>query len=77
MRELYPVYLTTMHGVVRSAVPLMTRRRSTPAALRARRRARGSSSIPYFEHHAPEEAGHDEWLLEDLEALGGDARAAR
>ncbi len=75
VRELYPVYLTTMHGVVRSAVGLMT------AAIDSCR-ARPDDElcehlIPYFEHHAPEEAGHDEWLLEDLAAIGGDAEAAR
>jgi hypothetical protein len=75
VRELYPVYLTTMHGVVRSAVGLMT------AAIDACRMRPDDEVcerlIPYFEHHAPEEAGHDEWLLEDLEACGGDALAAR
>jgi len=71
LRELYPVYLATMHGIVRSAVPLME-----AGAARARELesdddvARGLA--PYLEHHAPEEAGHDRWLLEDLEALGRD-----
>ena len=39
VRELYPVYLATMHGVVRSAVPLMEAAHRSGAAL-ARRRAR-------------------------------------
>jgi hypothetical protein len=74
VRELYPVYLVTMHGVVRSAVPLME------AALERCRSLDdpvARALIPYYEHHAPEEAGHDAWLLEDLEALGGDPEAAR
>ena len=77
VRELYPVYLTTMHGVVRSAVALMDGGARARAARWRRRRASRRHLIPYFEHHAPEEAGHDEWLLEDLEAVGGDADAAR
>lgn len=69
LRELYPVYLATLHGIVRSAVPLMQ------AALQeARARADGdevaAGLVPYFEHHAPEEDGHAGWLLEDLEELG-------
>jgi Iron-containing redox enzyme len=74
VRELYPVYLATMHGVVRSAVPLME------AALdrcRALDDPLARALALYFEHHAPEEAGHDAWLLEDLAALGADAEAAR
>ena len=40
VRELYPVYLTTMHGVVRSAVPLIEAAIDALPELRARRRAR-------------------------------------
>lgn len=73
--ELYPAYLTIWHGVVRSAVPLLE-----AAADRARALAPGdevaAGLVAYFEHHAPEEAGHDVWLLEDLEELGGDRDAA-
>lgn len=71
VRELYPVYLSTMHGIVRTPVALME------AALeRARELAPedevAAALVPYLAHHAPEEKGHDKWLLEDLEALGGD-----
>jgi hypothetical protein len=75
VRELYPMYLTIWHGIVRSAVPLLE-----AAADRARSLAPddeiAAALVAYFEHHGPEEAGHDVWLLEDLEALGGDRRAA-
>jgi hypothetical protein len=75
LRELYPVYLEIWHGVVRSAVPLIG-----AACDRARVLAPddevAAALVPYFEHHGPEEAGHDVWLLEDLEALGGDRSAA-
>jgi hypothetical protein len=71
VRELYPIWLATMHGIVRSAVPLMETARA-----RAEELAPGdpvsAGLVPYLAHHAPEEQGHDRWLLEDLEALGGD-----
>jgi len=69
--ELYPVYLATMHGVVRSAVPLMEAALDRARAL-APDDGVAAGLVPYFAHHAPEEAGHDRWLLEDLEALGHD-----
>ena len=69
--EIYPAYLVTMHGVVRSATPLME------AALEQARRLAphdevAAALVPYLTHHAPEEAGHERWILEDLEALGAD-----
>lgn len=75
VRELYPMYLTIWHGIVRSAVPLIE-----AAADRARTLAPhdevAAELVAYFEHHGPEEAGHDVWLLEDLDALGGDRASA-
>jgi hypothetical protein len=70
LRALYPAYLRTMHMIVRSAVPLME-------AAVAQARARGPADAVaaglagYLERHMKEEAGHDTWLLEDLEAAGG------
>jgi pyrroloquinoline quinone (PQQ) biosynthesis protein C len=75
VRELYPMYLTIWHGVVRSAAAIIG-----AACDRARVLAPddevAAALVPYFEHHGPEEAGHDVWLLEDIEALGGDRKAA-
>lgn len=69
--DLYPQYLVTMHGIVRSATPLME-----TACQRARQLAAhdpvAAGLVPYLEHHAPEEAGHERWILEDLAALGRD-----
>jgi hypothetical protein len=74
VRDLYPIYLATMHGIVRSAVTLID-----TAARRARALARSddvaAGLVPYLEHHGPEEAGHDGWLLEDLAELGFDPEA--
>jgi hypothetical protein len=72
VRDLYPRYLITMHGITRSAVPLLE-----AAAERSRALAPGDAVAarlaPYFAHHAREETGHDRWVLEDIEAVGGDA----
>jgi hypothetical protein len=71
VRQLYPVYLRTMHMVVRSAVPLMQ-------AAVEQARARGpldplcGELINYYTRHMEEESGHDAWLLEDLLAIGTD-----
>lgn len=68
-RFMYPHYLATMHGVVRSAVSLMD-----AAIEQAKETAKTdpicAALIPYFQHHREEERGHDEWLLEDLEETG-------
>lgn len=65
----YPAYLRSMHGVLRSSVPLME--------FAARRCAELDRHDPiaeplrdYLELHIIEERGHDDWLLEDLAVLG-------
>jgi hypothetical protein len=71
VRELYPAYLGAMHQIVRSAVPLMD-----TALEQARARGPGDrvavGLASYLSHHVGEESGHDVWLLEDLQACGGD-----
>jgi hypothetical protein len=69
--QLYPVYLSTVHMLARAAVPLLE------AALERARSLAGADPVaaglvPYLAQHAPEEEGHAQWLLEDLEALGAD-----
>lgn len=69
IRDLYPEYLVTTHGVIRASVPLMER-----ALVRAQAVASGDAAAAglatYLEHHLEEERGHDDWLLEDLAVLG-------
>jgi hypothetical protein len=71
LHELYPAYLRAMHGIVRSAVPLLE-----AGAQRARELAPSdevaAGLAEYLAHHAGEERGHDGWLLEDLAATGDD-----
>ena len=68
-RELYPAYLVALHTMVRAGVPLME------AALEQVLRTRPADPVHaelehYLRDHIFEETGHDEWLLEDLEAVG-------
>jgi Iron-containing redox enzyme len=67
--EIYPEYLVTMHGIIRASVPLMETARIRAAGLPTSD-AVAAGLITYLSEHIPEEADHDEWLLEDLELLG-------
>jgi heme oxygenase-like protein len=72
--RLYPLYLAELHGVATGAVPLMQR------AIERCRELSDPVAAPlgaYLEHHLPEERGHDQWLLDDIAALGGDPDEVR
>jgi hypothetical protein len=69
LREIYPEFLFRNHSVIRSSVPLMK------AAAECCQKILDSdpvaeSLLAYFQKHIPEETGHDEWVLDDLEVLG-------
>ena len=67
--ELYPAMLFSIHSMARASVPLMN---AAADRLRAMT-AVDPVSVPlieYFVRQIPQETGHDNWLLEDLEALG-------
>jgi hypothetical protein len=68
LRDRYPEYLRTMHGVIRASVPLMEL-----AAVQCARHPDDPVSAPlraYLARHIEEERGHDKWLLDDLAVLG-------
>jgi hypothetical protein len=69
LKTLYPEFLFRNHAVVRASVPLMR-----SALLSCRSRFLSDPLTPglvsYLEQHIPEEMHHDEWILEDLQALG-------
>lgn len=69
-REIYTLYLEQMHMVVRSGVSLME-----TASLMANKLpctfTKKMDLIDYLDKHIEEERGHDQWLLEDYEAAGG------
>ncbi|MBY2998407.1 iron-containing redox enzyme family protein [Rhizobium leguminosarum] len=69
VRERYCEHLIMLHGTMRASVPLME------AAMNAAERMQTGDPVAaqlaqYLRKHIPEEIGHDEWVLEDLEALG-------
>ena len=69
----YPRYLMSIHHVIRTSVPLMI---EAADALRRRPATDEQMALAdqmvaaYLDRHVQEEAGHDEWVLEDLERLG-------
>jgi hypothetical protein len=71
--QLYPEYLRTMHYIVRSAVPLMESALERASELASTDEV-AAGLVRYLTHHVDEERGHDQWLLEDLEATGADPR---
>lgn len=69
VRDLYPEFLFLVHSMIRTSVRMMEE-----AAAAAREIGDADPVAPqlaaYFETHSREEAGHDDWLLDDLEVLG-------
>jgi pyrroloquinoline quinone (PQQ) biosynthesis protein C len=66
--ELYPEYLFMSHCIIRASVPLMERARHVAQALPDDDVA--AIVAEYLGTHIEEERHHDDWLLEDLAALG-------
>lgn len=67
--QLYRDYLVACHGILRATIPLLETARREALA----RDDAGSRTLaPYLERHIEEEAGEDEWLLQDLQVLGVD-----
>jgi hypothetical protein len=67
--ELYPAMLFCIHSMARASVPLM---KAAVDRLQAMTAVDPISAplIGYFVRQIPQETGHDNWLVEDLEALG-------
>ncbi|MDH5254319.1 MAG: iron-containing redox enzyme family protein [Gammaproteobacteria bacterium] len=68
-RERYVAFLTQAWHHVRHTVPLLM-------AVGARLPARHAKLQKSLIHYLEEEVGHDDWILNDIEAAGGDRRAA-
>lgn len=66
----YLAFLREAYHHVRHTVPLLE-------AARARLPERLAWMKPAFDEYVAEEAGHDEWILADIAACGGDAEAVR
>jgi len=71
LAEMFPEFLFTMHSIIRSSVSLIN-----AAAESAERRASADpvcrKLARYYKTHAREEMHHDDWLLDDLTAIGAD-----
>jgi pyrroloquinoline quinone (PQQ) biosynthesis protein C len=68
-RELYAAFLTQAYHHVRHTVPLLM-------AVGARLPDRHAWLREAVLHYLEEETGHDEWILNDIEAAGGDRAVA-
>lgn len=69
LRELYPELLFMNHSLIRASVPLMEAA-VTSARARPSTDPVAACVTDYLSTHIPEELHHDDWLLDDLEALG-------
>ncbi|MET9416943.1 iron-containing redox enzyme family protein [Streptomyces klenkii] len=72
--ELYPRYLCLLHAAIRATVPLMDLALERARALAPADPVAGGLTA-YLARHRREERGHDDWVREDLRALGYDADA--
>ena len=68
-RNLYIAFLTQAYHHVRHTVPLL-------ALVRNRLPDRLEWLEPELDHYLEEEAGHEQWILNDIAACGGDRMAA-
>ncbi len=66
----YLAFLTEAYHHVRHTAPLL-------AACKAELPERLAWLAPELDHYIAEETGHDEWILDDIVASGGDATAVR
>lgn len=73
-RELYLAFLTQTYHYVVETTPLL---RAGARALAGRGDALGQEMHARFAEHAREETGHEQWLLDDIAALGADVEAAK
>lgn len=71
LRELYPRYLCALHTAIRATVPLMELALERSRLLAATDPV-AAGTADYLTRHIREERGHDEWLRQDLAAIGSD-----
>lgn len=75
LRERYGEYLRLMHTVVRATVPIMEVALSRAESL-APDDGVAAGVAHYLRKHMREEEGHDEWVRQDMTAIGYPAEAA-
>jgi hypothetical protein len=67
--EVYPEFLFRSHAIIRASVPLM-QAAADECAKRLGSDPVAEPMLAYLTRHIPEETGHDEWVLDDLEVMG-------
>jgi hypothetical protein len=72
LTESYPAYLRMMHTMIRATVPLMEVAIEQARAADPARDPVAAGVDAYLSKHLEEERGHDEWLRQDLAAIGRD-----
>ena len=70
----YPELLFHIYSVIRATVPLMQTACRRAGELSAADQV-AAGVAEYLAHHIPEELHHDEWLLDDIVALGASREA--
>lgn len=73
---LFPRYLIGLYHSMRTAGAVMEAARARSVSLAAECPV-AARLVPYWTRHIREEAGHDQWLLADLERLGVDVDRVR
>jgi len=71
LSEIFPEFLYTLHSMIRSSVSLLNAA-ADAAQSRADSDPVSRKIVGYYRTHALEETHHDDWLLDDLVAIGGD-----
>jgi hypothetical protein len=69
LRAVYPEFLFLNHSVIRCSVPLMKAAAEQCEKMLGREPI-ADGMLVYLRKHIPEETGHDDWVLDDLETLG-------
>jgi hypothetical protein len=75
VEEVFTRHLQNLYFTVSSSRPLLEHALQRSRSLEDD--AVAAALVPYFEEHIEEEAGHDEWVLDDLEVLGVSREVAK
>ena len=71
LAQIFPEFLFMMHSIIRSSVSLLNAAAES-AQERGDSDAVSRQLVGYYKTHAIEETHHDDWLLDDLVAIGNE-----
>jgi len=72
--DLYPEYLFFTHCIIRASVPVMRCARDRALSIGVSDPV-AAGLAAYLDEHIAEEMHHDDWVLDDLDVVGGDREA--